>query len=232
MKTTQNQWDKYSELYNSGIGKEGDSLHKNLIDPMIFDFLGDYENKTILDAGFGNGYLLQKLSKQKCQLIGIDSSEDLTNIAKNNLQNANIILIKDDLTKRIPLEDQSVDIVIANMVLQYLPELNIFAKKTKRILKHNGILIIVLDHPSHSLFFRAQELAGKRNDKFITNGNYLKEEKRCKKSLWDKAILEYYHRPIKSYINSFTQFFKLDKIEEKSEDNEIPRILGLKWIKN
>lgn len=228
-----NQWDKYATLYDKGIGDSGDDLHKKLINPIIFYLIGNYKNKTVLDAGCGNGYLLKQLSAHtpNCQLYGIDSSNELLKFAQENLNNKRILLKKENLTKILSLNSNLFDIVIVNMVLQYLPELDTFAKEIHRILKPNGMLVVIIDHPAHSLFLRAQELIGKKNEKFIDSGSYFTEEKRTKKSLWDKAILEYYHHPIKSYINTFTSFFKLDKMEEKTEDNEIPRILGLKWIK-
>lgn len=225
-----NQWDKYAKLYNQGIGKEGDQLHTKLIDPIIFDFIGRYQSKTILDVGCGNGYLLKKLASQAKKVVGIDSSRKLLQYARGLIsQNCQLILA--DLNKKFPLKPNSFDIVIANMVVQYLPTLNRFVVETARVLKKKGILVIILDHPAHALFLRAQGLVGARNKKFIDSDSYFKLGKRRKHSLWDKAILEYYHRPIKDYLNPFTPYFYLEKLEEKTSDGELPRILGMKWVK-
>lgn len=227
-----NQWDKYADLYNKGIGLAGDSLHVKFIDPLIRKYIYSKFNKLIVDIGCGNGYLLRKLSNYAEKVIGIDSSIKLLQYAKINTKPySNIQLIQADISKTIPLDNDACNIVITNMVLQYLPKLAFFAKEVHRILKPDGIFVTIIDHPCHSLFLRAQELLGKKDSKFITTGSYFFEELRLKKSLWDKAKLEYYHRPIMKYINTFSPFFKLDKIDELTENNEMPRILGMKWIK-
>ena len=61
--------------------------------------------------------------------------------------------------------------------------------------------------------------------------SYFISGKRTKKSLWDKATLEYYHRSTESYINPFTKFLQLDTMKELSQNGEMPVILGLKWKK-
>ena len=91
--------------------------------------------------------------------------------------------------------------------------------------------IVIIDHPAHALFLRAQELVGKKNGKFLTSASYFTPGLRLKKSLWGKATLEYYHRPLKEYLNVFTNKFRLQKFEELVEDEEVPRIAGFLWQK-
>lgn len=227
-----NQWDKYSYLYNQGIGSEGDSLHKQYVDPLIFQYLGEFDNKVIIDAGCGNGYLLKKLALRAKKVIGLDNSSDLINFAKSHTKGLSNVEIKQaDLLSKWPIKSNSYHIIIANMLLQYLPRLDSFAKESFRVLIKNGLLIITIDSPLHSLFVRAQGLLGKKDKKLFQMGSYFKKEKRLKKTLWDKAILEYYHRPLMDYINSFALYFKLERLDENTEDGEMPRILGMKWIK-
>lgn len=227
-----NQWDYYADLYNKGIGLEGDKLHIRLINPVIEEFIGNVKNKTILDAGCGNGYLVKKLAKHAKKIVGIDSSRKLLDYAVKNVgEIKNTELIFSDLLQKLPFIDESFDVIIANMILQYLPKIDNFISETVRILKNKGILIIIIDHPAHSLFYRAQELIGRKNEKFLSSNNYFTEEERKKKSLWDKAVLNYYHRPLKFYLNSFTRKFKLQFVEEKTENDEIPRIAAFKWTK-
>ncbi|MEK7544411.1 MAG: class I SAM-dependent methyltransferase [Patescibacteria group bacterium] len=227
-----NQWDTYADLYDKGIGSQGDTLHTKLIDPLIFQFLGDKKYDSILDAGCGNGYLLRKFADQARSLVGIDASKKLLAAATHNTSGLpNVSTVLGDLGQNLPFDSLSFDVVIANMTLQYLPALEQFALESARVLKKHGILIVVIDHPAHALFLRAQELVGKKNSKFLTSASYFLSGKRSKKSLWDKAILEYYHRPMESYINPFTKFLQLDRMIELSQDSESPRILGLRWKK-
>jgi predicted TPR repeat methyltransferase len=230
---TKNQWDKYAKIFDEGIGDGEEALHRDFIDPMIFNFLGSHELNTVVDAGCGNGYLCSKLAKVASKVVGLDFSEELLKAAgKRNLLNKNVTLLKADLSTALPLKDQEADVLVANMVLQYVPSLDTFSMEAGRILTDQGLLVIIVDHPGHYLFARAQELVGKKDKHFIDSGSYFAEGMRRKNSLWNKAILEYYHRPISGYIKPFTSQFRLVDIAENSQNGETPRLLGLKFIKS
>lgn len=226
-----NQWDQYADLVDHRIGEGGDDLHTKLIDPMILSYVGDTSGKTVVDLGCGNGYLYNKVVSPGAY-IGIDFSKKLLEKARNRtkiLPSTHFIYA--DITKRLPLKPKSADIVVCNMVLQYVPRLDGVVSNIISILKTSGVCVVVIDHPAHTLFLRAQELAGKPNDKFLDSMSYFREGRRRKKSLWGKATLTYYHRTLASYINVFSASFRLDQASEASEDGEMPRILGLKWRK-
>lgn len=228
-----NQWDTYAIVYDEGIGPEGEeALHKNIIDPLIFRFLQRYEGLSVLEVGCGNGYLLRKVATKARRVIGLDNSHKLLSIARRNTRGIqNISLDRGDVTKTLPYANERFDVVIANMLLQYVPELKKFAQESARVLKDGGNLIVIVDPPGRALYIRAQELAGKKSEKLLTSASYFTSGKRIKKSLWGEAVLEYYHRPIEGYINPFTPYFYLDTMTELTEDGEMPRILGLKWIR-
>lgn len=232
MSTNLSQWDTHAQLYDQGMGDSGDELHTFSIDPLLFSYLGDYSGKTIVDAGCGNGYLTAKLAKVARAVYGIDGSGELLSRARERCEHlSNVSFQQLNLVDPLPLDHASVDVVIANMVLQYLPQLATFSVEVHDVLKSQGQLILILSHPSHELFVRAQHLAGKTNEKFLNTGSYFQTGERTKKSLWDKAVLTYHHRTVSEYINAFTPHFKLERMDELSEDNEIPRILGLKFVK-
>jgi len=226
-----NQWDTYAIVYDEGIGSYGqESLHKNLIDPLILRFLQSYKKSAILEVGCGNGYLLKKLAANARMVVGLDSSRELLSIARRNTSGLkNLSLDHGDITKTLPYANATFDIVIANMVFQYVPQLKKFAQESSRVLKHGGSLVVIVDPPGRALYVRAQELTGKKSEKFLTSASYFTSGKRTKKSLWGKAILEYYHRLTEEYINPFTPYFHLETMTELTEDGEMPRILSLKW---
>ncbi len=227
-----NQWDKYAEIFDQGIGNGEEDLHRNYLDPLIFAYLGKKKYRTIIDAGCGNGYLLNKLAKISVNVVGLDYSEELLKASAKRIEgNKNITLLKADLTQKLPMKSNSADAIVASMVLQYLPSLEPFVEESHRILKPGGILIVLIDHPGHYLYSRAQELIGNKDPHFLETGSYFKEGKRKKKSLWNKAILEYYHRTISGYVNPFVNRFKLMEINEVTQNKETPRILAMKFGK-
>jgi len=230
-KTDVSQWDTYAALYDKGMGPGGDHMHTARIDPLILSFTGNPAGKNVIDLGCGNGYLYTKLPGIS-SYTGIDASRMLIDQASARMGEAdNARFIHADITKSLPPDLPKADIVICSMVLQYIEQIDGVAASAAELLVKGGICIIIVDHPAHLLYSAAQAAAGKESAKFVNPGSYFSEGPREKKSLWDKAVLTFYHRPIASYINVFTQRFHLDRMEELSEDGEMPRILGMKWVK-
>lgn len=224
---THTQWDQYADLVDARIGDGGDDLHVRCIDPLISQYVGNTSGKTVVDLGCGNAYLSQKMSPGTIY-IGVDSSAKLLEKARKHCPDAQIIHA--DIEQDISLPPESCDIIIANMVLQYASDLSAIGTNVHRLLRPGGIFVVIIDHPSHALFARAQSLAGKTEQKFIDLASYFMEGERTKHSLWDKAILTYYHRIVATYVNTFAKTFRLARMDETSVDGEIPRILGMKWI--
>lgn len=101
--------------------------------------------KEILEIGFGDGYLLELLSKEKnFKLYGIDISEKNVEKTKEELMKKGIsINLKFGSIDQIPFGDKQFDLVVASEVLEHLDEKT--SKKglleIKRVLKHNGIFM-------------------------------------------------------------------------------------------
>jgi SAM-dependent methyltransferase len=226
-----NQWDTYAALVDDRIGSGGDDLHTKLIDPLILSYIGNPKAKDVIDLGCGNGYLFGKLPGLS-SYTGVDSSEKLLGYAKKRLpKRSDVTLLQSDIAGPLSLPDAGADLCIANMSLQYVPSLENIPAEIFRLLRPGGVFILIVDHPGHALFARAQELAGKPNEKFINFGSYFNEGVRQKNSLWNKAVLSYYHRTTASYLNAFSGFFTAEHMDELTKDGETPRILGIKFVK-
>lgn len=231
--TQPTQWDTYAELFDERIGTGGDDLHARIIDPLILDYAGDTTGQSVIDLGCGNGYLAHKLAGLN-RYTGVDVSENLLTKARIRVGSIayKVSFINADISRPMPVsEEPPHDIAILNMVLQYVEHPDGAALNAAGLLKVGGICIVILDHPAHQLFARAQELAGTPNDHFTDSTSYFETGFRTKKSLGGKATLSYYHRTIADYVRAFTPRFHLDRMDELSEDGETPRILGMKWVK-
>ena len=123
----------------------------------MFSNSEDYENKVsnylnkisnkkvVLDAGCGTGKFLNVLEKNAKKYIGIDLSENQLAKAKSKSLNKNSQFICSNLSN-IPLEDNSVDLVISTWVLGTITDIeerNNCLNELKRILKKDGQIILV-----------------------------------------------------------------------------------------
>ncbi len=103
------------------------------------------KNKVVLDAGCGTGKFLKVLENNAKEYIGIDLSNDQLSKAKIKSTNKRSKFICSNLSK-IPLDDGSIDLIISSWVLGTITDIeerNNVVCELKRILKSNGIIILV-----------------------------------------------------------------------------------------
>jgi arsenite methyltransferase len=106
------------------------------------------KGETVVDLGSGGGidvFLSANKVSDTGKVIGIDMTDDMLERAKINAGKggyANVVFRKGDIEHRIPVDDNSVDVVISNCVINLtVNKVNTF-KEIHRILKHNGRMVI------------------------------------------------------------------------------------------
>src|SRR5215217_4334533 len=108
------------------------------------NFANIHSGETIVDLGSGAGidaFLASKLVGNEGKVIGIDMTDEMLEKAKkvaikNNYKN--VEFRKGDIEEKIPVEDNSVDVVISNCVINLTSnKINTF-KEVYRILKKEG----------------------------------------------------------------------------------------------
>ena len=120
--------------------------------------------KTILDAGCGEGFTMDRLSKNKIgdKIEGVEYSKDALNLGKNLFPN---LKFKKGSVYDLPYKDNSFDLVVATEVLEHLAEP---AKVVKEILRTSKkyVLISVPNEPFFMLgnFIRGKNLLRLGND--------------------------------------------------------------------
>ena len=115
--------------------------HIPLYDSLIKTITQDYHmnNPVILDIGSGPGILLERVYHNFPQsyLIGLDRSPEMQMTAQNHLKNQPIHLVIGD-SEFIPLQHDSVDIIISRFSVCYWNNVQNAVQEIKRILRPNG----------------------------------------------------------------------------------------------
>ncbi len=114
--------------------------------PQEYRFLADYikNGDKILDIGCGNGRFLYALEDKHAEYCGIDSSEEMIELAKQKFPEAKFF--QADATD-LPFEDGSFDDIISMATLHHIPGLDLradFMSEAHRVLKNDGILILTV----------------------------------------------------------------------------------------
>lgn len=135
-------------------GKEGeevlDNMNKNHRPMALWGLqhIPIKEEDTVIDVGCGGGINLKRYSKKakKGKIIGVDYSS--TSVKKSievnqeEVDKGKIKVIEADVVD-IPLDDNIADIITANATIYYWPDIPKAFKEIKRLLKENGIFVII-----------------------------------------------------------------------------------------
>src|SRR5579859_2318497 len=107
----------------------------------------DYEKKTFLDIATGSGYVAIEMAKLGCKkVIAIDlSPEAIKNLEtyKKQFKLTNLELIESK-AETIPLATESVDYIVANAILEHIPNEQKAITEWKRVLKKKGKMLITV----------------------------------------------------------------------------------------
>jgi len=227
---------EFAKYWNERAGNEGEVYKHFVLDPLMFDIVGNLEGRAILELGCGNGYLAPKFIKQNPKkLILLDISKHNLEFAKEKADNPIIDFIEQDATNPWNVDSNSVDVVYSNMMLNEIENIDTPIKETFRVLNKHGIFIFSVTHSSWDLYIFAQEEAGVKSSKIKGLGNYFRRgyakyimgaDSKTNPALSDKYNkefeVEHYQRPLSDYFNKLTESsFIVKKIIEPELTKEL-----------
>ena len=144
--------EEYDAWYKTSLGALSDKLEKELVFSLIEIKHGD----AVLDAGCGTGNYTIELAKRGADVIGIDSSEEMLNFARQKVKEERFTAdfqVADALN--LPFPDESFDLILSNGLLCFLTQPEKALIEMRRVLKPGGRLIIgVLNRWSPWALFR------------------------------------------------------------------------------
>ena len=93
------------------------------------ELAGNLKDKVVLDLGASKITITEKAKAKKIITLDISDKKEMT--------------IKCDLNEdKIPLKDNSVDIILAGELIEHIPNTLFFLSECKRILNKNGFLVL------------------------------------------------------------------------------------------
>jgi ubiquinone/menaquinone biosynthesis C-methylase UbiE len=102
----------------------------------------DVEDKNVLDLGCGDGRHARLIKDIGAKTVtGIDISDDMIDIAKQNSQNTEGVFFNVATGEDLPLGDRTMDLVVSNFVMHYFKESEKVFKEISRVLKEKGFFI-------------------------------------------------------------------------------------------
>ena len=99
------------------------------------------KNKVVLDIASGSGYGTKMLAETAKYVYGVDVNEAAIQYARKNYSEKNIEYLIGD-GESIPLEDNSVDVVITFETIEHIKNYKKFLMEIERVLKPDGLAIV------------------------------------------------------------------------------------------
>jgi SAM-dependent methyltransferase len=97
--------------------------------------------KDVLDVASGEGYGSACLGQVARSVVGVDASPEAVEFANSNYLNDHVSF-KRGLAQKLPIESQSIDVVVSFETLEHLAEHDLFCREIRRVLRPGGLLII------------------------------------------------------------------------------------------
>ncbi len=97
--------------------------------------------KVVLDAACGTGYGTVILAEKARKVVGVDNSKDAITYCIENYRNPNVHFMQMDCSQ-LGFSEGSFDTVVSFETLEHIPDMNMFLREIRGVLKPGGTLII------------------------------------------------------------------------------------------
>jgi ubiquinone biosynthesis O-methyltransferase len=161
------------------------------------------KGKNVLDVGCGTGFFTYQIAKEAESVTGIDIFKDNITFANCNNRMNNVLFMTANAEK-LPYKDDSFDIIFCSEVIEHIKNKGVAIKEFSRVLKHNGILLLVrtkpLEHTNY-LYDKYKMLETEFNEvdaPEVHKGNFFLDMKELEHILSKNNFIQVYRKAIRS----------------------------------
>ena len=149
--------------------------------------------KVVLDIASGSGYGTALLAETAQEVYGLDASRDAVDYAQHNFGAENIRYMVADAIE-IPLDENSVDIVVTFETIEHVENYEKFLSEISRVLKPDGLAVVSTP-----------------NDLEFAEGNHFHLHEFEKEELL--GLLGKYFKNIDEYYQATWKYVAIDKLK-------------------
>lgn len=115
--------------------------------PAVLSLLPDLRGRRVLDAGCGPGIYAEILVERGAEVVGVDVTPAMVELARQRLGDRATIL-RHDLEQPLAFAaDSSFDVVVCALVLDYIRDWRPVMREFARVLRPGGCLVFSCSHP-------------------------------------------------------------------------------------
>jgi SAM-dependent methyltransferase len=193
-------YDEMAAIYAEHAADSAYNAHYDR--PAVLELVGDVGDARVLDAGCGPGLYAEELVRRGADLVGVDASEAMVELARARLGDRAHVLHA-DLSEPIPFADETFDLIICALVIHHLDDREACLREFFRVLKAGGHAIVSTQHPT--------------TDWLRKGGSYF--EVKQEQDLWHRGEQEFtvsfWREPLTSFSAAIAQAgFLIDRLVE------------------
>jgi SAM-dependent methyltransferase len=234
-------WDEHAQWWIDGFTNGVDPEYEEQIIPMAVEELAGFSK--ILDVGCGDGQIARALAKQGSTVLGIDPTQMHIDVANERAGGPTYLL---GGATDLPVEDGSMDAVVACLVFEHIDEMDAAVAEVSRVLRPGGQFSFFLNHP-----LLQTPGSGWIDDHIIDPpeqywriGPYLVEAESIEEVELN-VYIRFIHRPLSRYVNALiSNGLMIERMVEPSPPpgflarapeyalaHTVPRLLYLRSVK-
>ncbi len=172
--------------------------------PATLGLLTDVEGMHVLDAGCGPGVYSEELVRRGAQVVSVDASDRMLELARQRL-GPHAIIQHVDLSRPLTMfRDGQFDLVLAPLCLDYIADWLTLFREFRRVLKPQGCFVMSAGHPAFDAEY------------FATNDYFSVEYVECEWTGFGTPVtMPGYRRSLEEFLMPFLSAgFRLDRIVE------------------
>ncbi len=211
-------WGKVADWYDEMLEEEASTYQKELILPNLARVCSIQKGDTLLDLACGQGFFSRAFAAAGATVIASDIASELIALAKE--KPSKNITYHTAPADAVPfVKNNSIDKAIIVLALQNIENLNGTLAECARVLKGNGSLFIVLNHPCFRVpkesswgFDESAKIQYRRIDRYLSESKVKIQMHPGDKP---KEATISFHRPLQVYMKAFSKHgFAIGRLEE------------------
>lgn len=203
-KPNDTSWNKVAGWYDELLTTDEDSYQSKVITPNLLRMLDIQKGEQVFDLACGQGYFANIFARNGATVVASDLSKRLIETAiKNSPKEIGYHI--SPAHKAPFLKNESIDAIVIVLAIQNIENVGEVFAECKRVLKKNGRMIMVLNHPAFRVP-QGSDWTFANDTQYRMVGKYLSESKVSidmtpgEKDPKKKIKTVSFHRPLQYYM--------------------------------